>query len=137
MTDSDQQPYDELSFYTLSLQDKEFIHQHIVDAYTAQTANENTKPISIVFSLAGLYLCIEKNYTGRQVQLMHMKMAKNKKPWPKIDLPEERGDITVNDVLAISPGPERNEMIKEWCRSVWNAYHDSRQTIIDLLHGYL
>lgn len=60
--------YEQLSYYTLSLQDNEFIHQHIVDAYAAQMANENTKPISLIFALVGLYLCIEKNYNGREIQ---------------------------------------------------------------------
>ncbi len=66
-----QEQYYELSFYTLAHPDKDFIHQHIVDAYAAQTASEKTKPITIYFSLAGLYLFIEKDYTGRQVQKAH------------------------------------------------------------------
>ncbi len=84
MPPSIQEQYNELSFYTLAHQHPSFIHQHIVDAQIAQTAAANTKPISIIFSLAGLYLFIEKNYTGKQVQQLHMQMAKNKKPWPTI-----------------------------------------------------
>jgi len=92
-------------FYTLSHPDKSyFIHQHVVDAYSAQTADENTKPIGLVFALVGLYLYLEKNYTGRQVQQAHMKLANNKKPWPKIELPKDRGAITVTDVLNAQPG---------------------------------
>jgi hypothetical protein len=59
--------YHELSFYTLSLQDKDFIHQHIADAYVARTVDNYIKPIALFFSLAGLYLAIEKKYSGRQV----------------------------------------------------------------------
>jgi hypothetical protein len=59
--------YNQLAFYTLGLQDKCFIHQYIVDAYTAQNANSNTKSISLIFSLVGLYLQIEKNYSGKEV----------------------------------------------------------------------
>jgi hypothetical protein len=89
----DQQPtsedqFNELSFYTLAHPNNiYFIHQHIVDAYQAQTADSNTKPIAITFSLAGLYLFLEKNYTGRQVQQAHMKLAQNKKVWPQFELP--------------------------------------------------
>jgi Family of unknown function (DUF5946) len=57
--------YHELSCYTLAHRDPSFIHQYIVDAYTAQHANETTKPIAVVFALIGLYLHIEKNFTGR------------------------------------------------------------------------
>jgi Family of unknown function (DUF5946) len=131
-----QQQYNDLSFYTLSLQDAAFIHQHIVDAYTAQTAGESTKPISIIFALAGLLLHVEKGYTGREVQLFHMKMAKNKIPWPVIVLPEKRGDITVADVLAAAPGAQRNGLIHLWCTSVWEAYKDSSTIIRQLVNQY-
>lgn len=125
-----QEQFHELSFYTLSLSDTYFIHQHIVDAYAAQTADINTKPIKIIFALAGLYLFIEKKYAGKEVQLAHMQMAKGKKIWPAIILPAERGNITVSDVLAKPAGKERDDMIRNWCVSVWDAYQNNRQTII-------
>ncbi|MGB4837418.1 MAG: hypothetical protein WBP08_00365 [Saprospiraceae bacterium] len=51
----------ELSYYTLGHKDMGyFIHQHIVDAYQAQTADKDTKPIAITFALVGLYLYLEK-----------------------------------------------------------------------------
>ena len=61
---SDQELYDELAFYTLELRDPEFIHQHIVDAFAVQHAGPDSKPIAIVFGLLGLYLYLEKNFTG-------------------------------------------------------------------------
>ena len=109
------QQFHELSFYTLSHGDPKFIHQHIVDAFAVQTADENTKPIAVIFGLAGLYLLIEKNFTGREVQQMHLLMSQNKKPWPQIKLPINRGAITVAEVLATNPGKERDEMIYKWC----------------------
>ena len=132
MEKSEQEKYYELTYYTLSHPDKAFIHQHVVDAFAAQTANETNKPMALTFALVGLYLQLEKNYTGRQVQLAHMQMAKNKKPWPRFILPKQRGDITVSDVLALAPGSERDAMINKWCASVWEAYRESRQTVIDL-----
>ena len=121
--------FHELSFYTLAHPDKSyFIHQHIVDAYLAQTADASTKPIGLIFALAGLYLFLEKNYSGRQVQLAHMKMAENKTTWPSVALPEQRGAVTVDDVLDAAPGIERDALITAWCKSVWEAYqpcHDS------------
>lgn len=122
--------YHELTYYTLGHPDlKYFIHQHMVDAYKAQHADENTSPIGLYFSLAGLYLFLEKGFTGRQVQLAHMHIAKSKKPWPKILLPDSRGDVTVADVVQCAPGPERDEKIKDWCRSVWEAYRPVQDEI--------
>jgi hypothetical protein len=128
-----EQQYNELSYYTLAHQDMSFIHQHIVDAHTAQTANKETKSIAITFSLVGLFLYIEKGFTGIQVQQFHMLMAKNKKMWPAIILPTNRGEINVTRVLATSPGPERDKMIRKWCVSVWEAYKDNLDIIKNLV----
>jgi regulation of enolase protein 1 (concanavalin A-like superfamily) len=55
--------YSELAYYTFAHENPNyFIHQHIVDAFTAQLANENTKPIAIIFALVGLFLFVEKGY---------------------------------------------------------------------------
>ena len=130
----EEQQFHELSFYTLSHPDKDyFIHQHIVDAFTAQVAGPDTKKIAILFSLAGLYLMIEKNFTGRKVQLVHMELAKRKEDLPEITLPSSRGEITITDVLNAKPGKERDERIRKWCASVWQAYSHSRNDIIKFL----
>jgi len=126
---SDQEKFYELSYYTLSHKDPAFIHQHIVDAYGAQHADENSKPVAVYFTLMGLYLYLEKNYTGRQVQLAHMKVAKNKKGWLKFNLPKSRGEITVSDVLNIPPGKNRDEMIRKWCVSVWDVYKEIQEKV--------
>src|SRR5215510_16109212 len=112
--DSEREEYYELSYYTLAHRDPSFIHQHIVDAFTAQTVNKNTKPIAIYFALIGLYLSVEKGYTGREVQLAHMELAKRKRDWPTFDLPERRGDIRIADVLRKPEGEERDAMIRAW-----------------------
>lgn len=123
--------YHELSFYTLAHPDNlYFIHQHMVDAKTAQTAGANTKPMAIVYALVGLYLMIEKNYTGRQVQQAHLQLSKNKKNLPPISLPEKRSEITVEEVLKAPPGPERDATIRDWCVSVWQAYENAKNIII-------
>ncbi len=65
-----QNDYDALSGYTLTHGDSAFIHQHIVDTLAAQTPNEHTKSIRLTFTLAGLYLHVEKQFNGRQIQLV-------------------------------------------------------------------
>jgi hypothetical protein len=126
---SDQEKFYELSYYTLAHPDPAFIHQHVVDAYGAQHANENSKPVAVYFTLMGLYLYLEKNYTGKEVQLAHMKVAKTKKEWPQFDLPNDRGEVTVSDVLNAPPGEARDEMIRRWCVSVWNAYKQVHEKV--------
>ena len=130
---SDQEAFNELSYYTLSHADPAFIHQYIVDAYAAQHADEKSKPIKIAFALIGLYLHIEKHYSGKEVQKAHMRLAKKKKQWPLFDLPAHRGNIGVTDVLRAKPGPQRDRAIKEWSASVWEAWSESHAKVADLV----
>ena len=131
-----QDAIDELYDYTLAHRDPAFIHQHAVDAIAAQTADEHDKPIKLTFALAGLYLHVEKGFSGREVQLVHMKMGRAKRAWPTFQFPETRGAITIDDVLAAPAGTERDRMIHQWCASVWAAFHGNRQPVIDLLTEY-
>jgi hypothetical protein len=114
----------ELSYYTLAHGDPAFIHQHIVDAFAAQNATPERKPIYVVFALIGLYLHLERGFTGRQVQLAHMRLGTPRRNWIMPQLPELRGSIRVGHVLAAPPGQHRDHMIEEWCASVWEAYRD-------------
>ena len=130
LTKTIEDQFHQLSFYTLAHPDKKyFIHQHAVDAYQAQMADEKTKPITIIFSLLGLYLYLEKNYTGRQVQLAHMRLSRRKRKWPQIKLPEQYGIVTVSEVMKKPEGTDRDSMINEWCQSVWSAYNNSHKII--------
>jgi len=138
MNSSTPDEFYELSYYTLAHPDTQyFIHQHIVDAQQAQTADENTKPIAITFSLIGLYLYLEKEYTGRQVQRAHITLSQHKKKWPKIELPNKKGEITATDVLKATPGPRRDAMIRDWCASVWQAYLNSHNTVSSFVKSEL
>ena len=126
--------YDEVYVYTMGRPG--FILQHVVDAYGAQTATSDTKPIGLMFALVGLYLHVEKRFSGRQVQKVHALLGRRKRACPIGDLPNDRGAMTVADVLAASAGPERDKAIDAWCECVWNAFHASRTRILDLLQEY-
>jgi Family of unknown function (DUF5946) len=128
--------YKKLAFYTLNLNDEGFIHQHIVDAFAAQTVNENTKPIQLTFALVGLYLYIEKQFTGRKVQQFHILMSKNKKKWPNWAIPQYKGEITITHTLATNEGQERNKMIAKWCKSVWDCFKINKVEIEKLVAIY-
>jgi len=133
---TDSKLFEELSFYTLSHSDSDyFIHQLIVDAFTAQTAYKDTKKISLIFSLVGLYLLIEKNYTGKQIQQAHTVLSNYKDYLPEIKLPENRGEITISEVLKSELN--RDEMIKKWCSSVWKEYESSKEEIKRFCEIYL
>jgi hypothetical protein len=133
----EQDAYDELQSYTLGHGDPKFIHQHVVDAWAAQHAAESSKTIGVAFALIGLYLHVEKGFSGRQVQRVHMALARRKRSWPAFPLPDTRGVIRATDVMNASPGPERDQAIDAWCASVWGAFKESHRAVVGLLeeHG--
>ena len=106
---------------TLSRGDAAFIHQHVVDAHAAQTAGPDAKPVAIWFALAGLYLAEERGSSGREVQLIHMSMARAGPPWPIFPLSARRASLTVEDVADVE-GPRRDALILQWRREVWDAW---------------
>jgi len=130
------QLYGELSAYTLSLRDADFIHQLVVDTYAAQHAGANIKPIAITFALVGLYLTFEHNYTGKQVQKAHTLLAGTPKKWPQFGLPEEKASLTVLDVLK-TPENERNDMLREWGRAVWSIWESEHTKVAELVRERL
>ena len=129
--------YDELYVYTMGRPG--FILQHVVDAFMAQSAEPGSsgfKPIGLVFALVGLYLHVEKGFNGTQVQRVHMLLGKRKRDWPAIPTPARRGTLTPIDVLAVPAGAARDSAIDAWYATVWEAYHPTRQTILDLLREH-
>ena len=130
---SEEQAYDELRFYTLAHEDPAFIHQHVVDAWAAQHANKQTKAITLAFALIGLYLHIDRGYSGREVQRVHMRLARDKHSWPSFPLPPGRGEITARDVMTAPPGSARDDAIDRWCESVWRAFADAHEMVVELL----
>ena len=125
--------YNELAFYTLSHPGPDFIHQHIVDAFVAQSAKKETKWIAIYYSLIGLYLYVEKGYTGKQIQLEHIRLSKQKKEFLPFELPRNKGNFTVEDVLKTDPGIERDLAIELWCKVVWEAHKTCKSYIVAYL----
>ena len=130
---SEKDAFYELSCYTTARADPQFIHQYVVDAFAAQYACETTKSITITFALVGLYLHIEKDFTGKEVQRAHIQLAKHKRSWPKFKLPEYRGNITIYDVIAAPEGSKRDEVINKWCASVWDAYKENHYRVVSLV----
>ena len=135
---SEKEAYDELQAYTLELRDAAFIHQHVVDAWMLQHADETTRPIGVAFALVGMYLHFEKGFSGRLVQRAHMAMGARSRTWPRFDLPGDRGSITALDVMASPPGAGRDRRIEEWSSSVWQAWRGSHAAVAELAkrHGY-
>ncbi len=133
---SEQEAFEQLQLYTLAHGNPAFVHQHVVDAWAAQRADERTKPITLAFALVGLYLHVEMGFSGRLVQRVHMALARNRRSWPAFEVPRERGAFTASHVMSAPAGHERDRAIDAWCTSVWQAFRESRDAVADLLKRY-
>ncbi len=63
--DLERDTYHALCGYTLTHPGPTFLHQHVVDAFAAQRADGDTKPIALTFALVGLYLAVERRSSGK------------------------------------------------------------------------
>jgi hypothetical protein len=131
-----QELYNEIAYYTLSLQDNYFIHQLLVDTFASQHSNIYTKPIKITFALIGLYLVNERNYTGKQVQQAHIDLANKNKSWPHFQTSSEQNWITIQDVIKV-PDNQKQEMIKKWCKSAWEVWKPEESRLAEIASKYL
>jgi hypothetical protein len=129
--------FQELSCYSSSHTDPEFIHQYIVDAFALEIADEDTKNIKVAFALIGLYLHVEKNFTGKEIQNAHIKLGKKRKTWPRFVLPLKRGDISIKNVMDCPEGLKRDKAIEDWCLSVWNSYSSCHEAVRNLVQDEL
>jgi hypothetical protein len=67
-----------------------------------------------------------------------MKLAKNRKLWPRLTPPVERGRVTVDEVFRAQRETVRDEAAVEqaigrWCASVWESWKISQDTIRELV----
>ena len=100
------------------------MHQYAVDAYEAQHAGGKTRNITVVFGLIGLYLALEKGYTGKEVQRAHMQIARVRKDWPRLEPPDRPACLTVMEVINVPDGPDIDAMIRQWMAAVWESWSD-------------
>ncbi len=133
----DAEHYNEIAFDTLPRTDPFFLHQIVVDAYGAQHATMDSKPIGPAFALMGLCLFLEHGYTGKQVQDAHSLLAQKSKQWPHFDPPEKRGHMTAADVAKVPRGAQRDTAIKEWARVVWESWEKDHDQVRALLRTFL
>jgi hypothetical protein len=131
------QLFSDLSCYTVSKQDAAFIHQHAVDAYEAQHSGGKTRNITVAFGLIGLFLALERGFTGKQVQIAHMQIARVRKDWPRLDPPGHPAPITVLDVLLEKTDDGRDRMIREWMAAVWDSWSDRHEWVGSTTEGLL
>lgn len=131
------QLYGELSADTLTHDDGTFLHQHAVDAYAAQHVGAMMRPIGAAFALIGLYLAVERGWTGHVVRQAHQRLAACSRDWPRFTPPRRSGGVTVADVLQMPAGTERERRLRTWSAAVWDAWCEEHERVATLVARFL
>ncbi len=129
--------YSELSAYSLSRGYERFIHQHVADAYGLQHGVDRPSNIGVAFTLIGLYLALERGFSGRDVQRAHMRLARLRKRWPACERPSEFARMNVDDVMRAAPGDDRDDAILHWAAAVWETWRSSHAQTRELCRELL
>jgi hypothetical protein len=106
------------------------VHHLTVDAYSVQhpgtPSRHNTK--SVVVHLIGLFAGLEQQLSQQKVaKLMDGATQKIKFEW--LDPPQNRGDITVADVLKAQSAVEHEKLVHQWARESWSAWSDYHRQV--------
>jgi hypothetical protein len=109
----------------------------VVDAYAAQHAGGTTRNITVAFGLIGLYLALEKGYGGKEIQKAHMRIAKIRKDWPRLEPPTRPAVVTIQDVLRVPDGPEKDAMIRQWMVAVWESWANRQAWVREMTDGFI
>jgi hypothetical protein len=111
--------------------------QTYVDSYGAQHVGPRMAPITIAFALNGLYLVLERGWTGLQVREAHGYLANTVDRWPTFTPPEQVGDLTVFDLSMASSPTEHIEILQRWAHMVWASWEHVHRQVIDMTDAQL
>jgi hypothetical protein len=111
-------------------------HQTCVDAYAAQHVGPRMRPMTVCFALNGLYLVLERGWSGIAARDAHGHLARTvaREVWPSFEAPAGAGQLTVLDVALTDHAQAQAAAIEAWGRSVWATWshvHDVVREMTD------
>lgn len=106
-------------------------HRITVDAYAVQHYGRPSSQAiqSVNLHLASLFLIYEKGIPVIQADRVLTALAKFKSELFWLDVPDDMGIITVNDVLMASDAHQHCQKVFQWGESAWNAWKSHRETV--------
>jgi hypothetical protein len=111
-------------------------HQLTVDAYGAQHAGPPTGYVYVSYSLVGLYLALERGWSGTDIRALHQRMGHPDPSWPLFQRPLLTAGVTIADVAEAGARVGSVEghaaSVERWAKSVWSSWADQRAVVIGL-----
>lgn len=114
-------------------------HRLTVDAYACQHPGYSSKHSiqSIAVHLISLYLILEKGVESRAATDAVRKALGKNLEFSWLEPPENRGDMTILDVIEQKDPESINSVVKQWAQTVWDAwsqYHDTVKKWAEEIH---
>jgi hypothetical protein len=108
------------------------IHRLTVDSYAAQHPGRETPQTtqSVIVHLTALNLVLNRDFSFEMAtEKMGQLIEEYKDDFSWLEPPENRGDITVIDVAGAHDLEEHTELVRDWARSVWEAWEQHHSTL--------
>ncbi len=114
------------------------IHRLTVDAYAAQHPGESSPQAigSVGAHLIRLYLILERGLPPERANAAMRWATRRKREFAWLEPPPSTGEVTVLDVLRVAEPDEHIRRVREWARSVWEAWSPHHETIRSWAAGY-
>lgn len=105
------------------------VHRLTVDAYTAQHPGAPSAQSiqSVNLHLLGLHAVFERGVSLPEATQVLQRAAQHKREFVWLNPPPSLGTLTVRDVHAAKAPAEHEQRVRQWARSVWQAwapYHE-------------
>lgn len=110
------------------------VHRLTVDAYSLQHPEQYMRSgKSFAAHLTGM--CAAQEYEDAQAinRAVQQWLSSNPTVEKPADLPEQRGDLTVDHVHAAAAPEEHAVHVRQWARSVWEAWSDHHALARELI----
>ena len=107
------------------------VHRLTVDAYAAQHPGVPSPQSiqSVAVHLIRLHLVLERGLRPERANAAMQWTVSRSKGFVWLDPPESLGEITVLDVRDAKDPDEHIERVREWARSVWEAWAPHHETV--------
>ena len=109
------------------------VHHLTTDTYPLQhpgTPSPQTIQSAAVH-LISLYLTLERDFDPMQAAQVKQKASQHKQHFAWLDPPATFGEITIVDVHAAPDANAHIEIVSQWAKAVWTAWHAYHEMIHD------
>jgi uncharacterized protein DUF5946 len=98
------------------------VHQLTVDSYAVQHPGGRHPDKSVAVHLSGMHLMLDRGVAPTTATRLLQRLADSRPDWPHFPPPENRGFLTIGDVVRSGSLEAHVESVRKWAREVWGTW---------------